>query len=53
MEDLHISYKDIMEMEYSLLLMMQYDKPRVDYTDEKDRVNGSTGSDMLKRKRGQ
>ncbi len=49
MENLGLSYSEIMNMEYRLLLMMQHDKPRVDYdTEESEKVSGK---DMLKRKK--
>jgi len=50
MENLKMSYSEIMNTEYILLLMLQYDKPRADYgnTSEAEHVSGK---DMLKRKR--
>lgn len=48
-ENLNMSYNEIMDTEYRLLLMMQHDKPRVDYdAEESEEVSGK---DMLKRKR--
>jgi hypothetical protein len=50
-ENLKMSYTEIMNTEYCLLLMMQHDKPRVDYPDKKDEVKNISGKDMLARKR--
>ena len=50
-ENLKMSYSEVMNTEYSLLLMMQHDKPHVDYNSEE--VERISGKEMLKRKRKQ
>jgi hypothetical protein len=49
-DDLKMTFGDIMEMDYRLLVMMQADKPRADYSDTEE-VENVSGKDMLKRKR--
>lgn len=53
MEELNMSYREVMNTPYSLLLMMQSDKIRPDY-ESKSNVKSEkiSGKDMLKRKKG-
>jgi hypothetical protein len=50
-ESLKMTYNEIMNMEFGLLLMLQHDKPRVDYGTEAEEVKNVSGQEMLKRKR--
>lgn len=50
MENLNMTYSEVMNTEYSLLLMLQHDKPRADYGNTEE-VERATGKEMLKRKR--
>ena len=49
MENLKMTYSEIMNTEYSLLLMMQHEKPHVDYNAEQSEK--ISGKEMLARKR--
>jgi hypothetical protein len=56
METLGMSYSEVLHAPYSLLLMMQNDKIRVDYSDTKkpgntEKVEHISGKEMLKRNR--
>jgi len=51
MEALNLSYDEVMNMPYSLLLMMQKDKIRPDYGREKEKTTKVSGKDMLQRKK--
>ena len=51
MEDLKMTYRDVMNTEYNLLLMLQHDKPRVDYgnTEEAENISGKAMRQRKKR----
>jgi hypothetical protein len=53
METLGMSYNEVLHTPYGLLLMMQNDRIRVDYSDsgEKNETRRMTGKEMLKKKR--
>ncbi|MDR1582898.1 MAG: hypothetical protein LBS55_06500 [Prevotellaceae bacterium] len=52
METLGMSYGEVLHTPYSLLLMMQNDKIRIDYSDKsKEGATKMSGKEMLKKKR--
>jgi hypothetical protein len=53
METLGMSYDEVLHTPYGLLLMMQNDKIRIDYSsgEKTDKVRNMTGKEMLKKKR--
>jgi len=52
MENLKMTYSEVMNTEFALLLMLQHDKPHVDYGAEaEEEEKNVSGKEMLKRKR--
>ncbi|MDR3142701.1 MAG: hypothetical protein LBU37_13395 [Tannerellaceae bacterium] len=54
METLGMTYNEVMHAPYVLLLFMQHDKIRVDYSEsgKAEETETLSGKEMLKRKRG-